>query len=215
MGRKKNLKQRDNIVITAYRMFYHRGYDNVTVKEIASECGITPSLLQHYFNKKEDIVIEIFYDLVMKVFTFIEDEIPDEQDIQMLTAMFYRLFYEALTADNNKLLHIYYVILVNADLLSHATDYALSHSAHSMGSTLNENLSVYLLNGMLSQLFTLHLNRRLQFGVSEVVNIALYAYFSFLRFKPVETEKAIVYIDSLMTKERIDTFIKDYIADTF
>lgn len=211
MGRKKNIEQREQIVFTAYKMFYDNGYDKVTMREIASACQITPSLLQHYYNKKEDIVIEIFYDLILRIYSYLDERYSEITDSRISTAMFYRLFYEVLTADDNKLLNIYYKILGNSELLCRATDYALSQpTAHTLGETLSENLSIYMLNGTLSQLFTLHLSDKMQLGTMDIVNIALYSYFGFLRFRPDEVISNIALVNSLLTKSSVNEFIAAY-----
>lgn len=214
MARKKNMVQREIIIETAYRLFYEKGYEGVTVKEIAEDCGISSSLLQHYFNKKEDLTIEIFYNLIQRIYAFIDDALPEVEKTSTRIAIFYRLFYEVLTVDNSKLLKIYYVVLSNAELLSRSTDYAVAQpTSLSTGKTLVENIGLYLLNGLFSQLFTLHLKNQLHLDTRAIVNIALYAYFNFLQFSAEEIGDTIKFIDDFLTIEKIDSFINLYKED--
>lgn len=58
---------RQKIVDTAQKLIAERGYENVTIRDIASECGIALGTMYHYFSKKEDLIIfndrERFLDL--------------------------------------------------------------------------------------------------------------------------------------------------------
>lgn len=45
------------IFIQALKLFKQKGYDNVTVQEIASTCGIAKGTFFNYFSKKEEVLL--------------------------------------------------------------------------------------------------------------------------------------------------------------
>jgi TetR/AcrR family fatty acid metabolism transcriptional regulator len=51
---------REKIFDTAFRLITAKGFDNVTVEEIAKESGVAKGLFYHYFKSKDDIVIETY-----------------------------------------------------------------------------------------------------------------------------------------------------------
>ncbi|MBU5441116.1 TetR/AcrR family transcriptional regulator [Paenibacillus sp. MSJ-34] len=56
-ARKKQLKER--IAYEAIELFKQKGYDNVTVEEIASVCGIAKGTFFNYFPKKEHVLLQL------------------------------------------------------------------------------------------------------------------------------------------------------------
>ncbi|WP_106769253.1 TetR/AcrR family transcriptional regulator [Paenibacillus faecalis] len=54
-ARKKETKEL--IFLQAIKLFKEKGYDHVTVQEIASSCGIAKGTFFNYFSKKEEILL--------------------------------------------------------------------------------------------------------------------------------------------------------------
>lgn len=54
-ARKRELKEQ--IFLQAVQLFKERGYENVTVQQIASACGIAKGTFFNYFSKKEEILL--------------------------------------------------------------------------------------------------------------------------------------------------------------
>lgn len=50
---------KEMIVQTARNLFYERGYENITLRDIANACDISPGNLNYYFNKKEDLITTV------------------------------------------------------------------------------------------------------------------------------------------------------------
>ncbi|WP_281883395.1 TetR/AcrR family transcriptional regulator [Paenibacillus sp. YYML68] len=55
--RKEELKER--IFEQAVQLFHDKGYEQVTVQEIASQCGIAKGTFFNYYAKKEDILLDL------------------------------------------------------------------------------------------------------------------------------------------------------------
>ncbi|CAN7534986.1 TetR/AcrR family transcriptional regulator [Paenibacillus sp. LjRoot56] len=55
--RKQELKQQ--LFLKAIELFQEKGYDNVTVEEIASSCGVAKGTFFNYFPKKEHILLHL------------------------------------------------------------------------------------------------------------------------------------------------------------
>ncbi len=46
---------RQKLIATALRLFAERGFDSVTVRDIASACGVSVGLINHHFGSKEGL----------------------------------------------------------------------------------------------------------------------------------------------------------------
>ena len=58
-------KRRLRILDTAARLFARNGFHNTAIADVARECGISKSLLYHYFTSKEDILFAAMEDHVL------------------------------------------------------------------------------------------------------------------------------------------------------
>ncbi|WP_306321470.1 MULTISPECIES: TetR/AcrR family transcriptional regulator [unclassified Streptomyces] len=58
----KKRRTRQNLSETAVRLFMEKGYDNVSVAEVAAEAGVSKPTLFRYFAAKEDLVLHRFAD---------------------------------------------------------------------------------------------------------------------------------------------------------
>ena len=123
MAKVKNEATRQKILCTAYKRFVDYGYENVLLKDIATDCGISLSLLQHYYRKKEMILTHIVYDMVYKVLSFQKSHVAPElldgpYSAHLADTVFYELFYSLFRADNYRLLKVYKWVLNNASMLN-------------------------------------------------------------------------------------------------
>src|SRR4030095_551511 len=48
--------RREQIIDAALHVFSQRGFERTTNKDIAQEAGITPGLIYHYFESKEELL---------------------------------------------------------------------------------------------------------------------------------------------------------------
>ena len=51
---------KDSILKTAARLFSEKGYDKVTIREIAQDVGINPASLYYYFASKEELLNSLY-----------------------------------------------------------------------------------------------------------------------------------------------------------
>ena len=60
MDDKDNSKTKDSILRTAAKFFSERGYDKVTIREIAKDVGINPASLYYHFPSKEAVLQDLY-----------------------------------------------------------------------------------------------------------------------------------------------------------
>lgn len=59
----KSKKNKKKIFVTAIDLISKKGYDNVSINEICSSAGFTKGAFYHYFNSKEDLLIQLHKDV--------------------------------------------------------------------------------------------------------------------------------------------------------
>lgn len=57
--RQATRKRRDEVLATATRFFYEKGYDATSIQDIADELGLLKGSLYYYISTKEDLLFEI------------------------------------------------------------------------------------------------------------------------------------------------------------
>ena len=83
----KKLQTRQTIAATGMRLFVTRGFDHVTVGEIAREAGVSEKTVFNYFPTKEDI----FFDEVPERLEALRDAVRTRQPGQSLVGTMHRL----------------------------------------------------------------------------------------------------------------------------
>ncbi len=59
LGRPVSVKKKENILKAAQNLFHKRGFDGVTMDEIAKRAGVVKATLYNQFNDKENLFIEM------------------------------------------------------------------------------------------------------------------------------------------------------------
>lgn len=101
MARKKNMEKRNEILKSSYKMFCEKGYDEVFVREIADEVGISKALFQYYFTKKIDILEIMLKELLEISFNYVDCMIAKEESIYLRLSMYANLFFKTLIFQND------------------------------------------------------------------------------------------------------------------
>lgn len=81
--------RREEIILTARKLFYHRGYEAVSIQEIIDTVGIAKGTFYHYFKSKEallDALIKGMLDAMQPIINEVKarSEIPPIQRLQEL-----------------------------------------------------------------------------------------------------------------------------------
>jgi AcrR family transcriptional regulator len=92
---RKKLMTRQAILDTAHAMFAERGYDNVTVAEIADAVNVTAKTVFGYFPSKEDLVFSDEDQMRERLVARIRDRAPDETPLDAMAALIRELMAEA------------------------------------------------------------------------------------------------------------------------
>lgn len=93
---------RTQIFETAVRLFYDRGYDSTTFESIASELGISKSLITYHFKTKLQLACEVFeesrYSCIQAVHRRVAERHPDAP-LEVIPAVFDRVNLRQMRQD--------------------------------------------------------------------------------------------------------------------
>ncbi|MGQ0480345.1 MAG: TetR/AcrR family transcriptional regulator [Pseudonocardia sp.] len=92
---RKKLRTRRAILETAQAMFVERGYDNVTVTEIAYAVGLSAKTVFSYFPSKEDLVFDRDLEMRALLRDRIRDRAPGRTPLDALVGLLRELIAEA------------------------------------------------------------------------------------------------------------------------
>jgi len=90
--------QKDNILKNAYWLFKQKGYTNTTTREIADVCGIKRGLLHYYYKQKEDILSDLYTDMLEGMRTYLEEEAKPEVGGLAYIALFNNFFFKVVSS---------------------------------------------------------------------------------------------------------------------
>lgn len=218
MARQRNNEIRQEILKSAYDRFMKLDYNDVYLKDVAGDCNISVSLLHHYFPTKNDIVIHLIYDLLMKVKGFLEEQSGiSEKECSDYTMVYYevlvRFFVDVLSRDNGKMFRAYTCVLSDAKVMNKVVEFCIEHLSQGAArvDTYEKRYELHLIFGSLSQIVLMYLDNRLMYGLPDIVeNLFDRTYFS-LGMTKEERSKAISLIDKFVNKDRKEKFYHMYI----
>lgn len=79
----RQLKRREQILAAARQLITDRGYDGVTMRDLAKESGVAPKTLYHQFHSKENLLRAAVEERYRYLYQIIDDE-PIEHGIDRL-----------------------------------------------------------------------------------------------------------------------------------
>jgi AcrR family transcriptional regulator len=91
-------ERRDAIVSKAAELYGQRGFLGSSIADLAETCGMSKSLLYHYFSSKEDILFEIMDGHVTalgQIAASVRDEVDPQKRLFRLTEEFMALYVPA------------------------------------------------------------------------------------------------------------------------
>lgn len=74
-------KKRINILNVASTLFAEFGYSGTRMEEIAEICGVSKSMLYHYFKKKEDVLFAILQIHVTRLVDLVQVHLRDNSEL--------------------------------------------------------------------------------------------------------------------------------------
>ena len=81
----RKLLTREDLLQAAKEMFEERGYDNVTVAEIAAGAGVSVKTLFQHFRSKEDLLLAELDAVHERLLTALRARDPDQSPIEAMT----------------------------------------------------------------------------------------------------------------------------------
>ncbi len=55
----KHVQRKDEFLLAALELFYTKGYEKTTIRDIIGELGVSSGAFYHYFQSKEDVIIAL------------------------------------------------------------------------------------------------------------------------------------------------------------
>lgn len=76
--------RKTNIVNTSASIIAERGFDNLTIRGLASELGISTGMITHYFDSKDEILFAALQDIHARFYQRVEAAIGDLKGIDAI-----------------------------------------------------------------------------------------------------------------------------------
>lgn len=217
MARQKNQELRQEILKAAYQRFMRDDYNNILLKDIAADCKISVSLLHHYFPTKADIIINIIYDLLMKMELFLEQKIPGKvrflNETTAFNELISRMFVDVLVRNNNQMLHFYSYVLCDARLMNRVVDFCFTYltPAPELKDSFEKRYELYVYYGSFAQTVLLYLDNRLPTSLYEA-SIALHRrWYLSLGYSLDMCKKIQGELDEITDRRFLDEFYQEYV----
>jgi AcrR family transcriptional regulator len=112
---RKKEKTRDALVAAAHRQFARRGFDHVTVEEIAASCDVSPRTFFRYFASKEDVLFADSDERCTHLLEALAEQDPKASPLQALEAAVRELADDY--AEQNEMLQLRHTIVTTTPSL--------------------------------------------------------------------------------------------------
>lgn len=125
-GERGGPQTRARILDVANRLFLERGYDAVTVAEIARETGVSSVTIFNHFPRKEDLFLDRSADAVEFLRSAVRDREPGVDVLTSLRATTFRLFDDRhpLSGVNDRSVPFFRTVAASPALIARARDIA-------------------------------------------------------------------------------------------
>ena len=90
--------QKENILRNAFILFKENGYNKTTTREIAAASGINKGLLHYYYKQKEEIIFEMYNNLLSGLYDFIDLEYKEKISGFTYYAVINILFFRTISS---------------------------------------------------------------------------------------------------------------------
>ncbi len=72
--------RRSQLTKAAYQVVSKKGYYNFTIKDIASQAGLSTGLVHYYFKNKQDLLLNLIKEMNSNLFLFLNKALEDSCD---------------------------------------------------------------------------------------------------------------------------------------
>jgi AcrR family transcriptional regulator len=100
------LSMRDKILHETTRLFVERGYDGVSIREIAEACHITKAALYYHFMDKERLLVEILETGLGAFHQLLEDALQHHHTAQARIRAFVFSLFTSLPPENRAVIRL-------------------------------------------------------------------------------------------------------------
>lgn len=78
----KSEERISQIIEGTFKCIYEKGYSNVTMQAISQYTGLSKGAINHYFKKKEDILVAVLKELDRKLFKNVDEKVRGSEQIK-------------------------------------------------------------------------------------------------------------------------------------
>lgn len=89
MRSEKSQKRIEQVIDAVIRCIAENGYENLTMQAISEYSGLSRGAINHYFKRKEDILVAVLDSVDQRLYQMVDDGVRASEDIE--THMRYRL----------------------------------------------------------------------------------------------------------------------------
>ncbi|KPU44506.1 DNA-binding transcriptional repressor AcrR [Oxobacter pfennigii] len=117
---KKGIDTRNKVMSASKKLFYHHGYNSTTINMIKEEAEVSLSTIPYYFNKKDDIIKEIYNTFMLDIYSFLDGQNLKDTDSYLKHFYASKIYYYIILNDHNNKRFYYEVSMAqsNYELLS-------------------------------------------------------------------------------------------------
>lgn len=212
MARKKNTLKRKEVATVAYRLFIEQGYEETNLSQIAKGCDISKSLLQRYYVKKEDILLDVMDRIINACYCFILEIISQTLDETEFFSVAERLI---MLAYSSKLLPIAMAICKDMNLVFMIMKMLIKQlffpdELAEMEWQIHRKVPLYSFMGNISMLIVASRSGELDITIESGLEISLKHYYYDIGIREPKVTELIDLSRSLVTEQTCKNFIDYY-----
>ncbi len=99
--KEKSRQIRETILAVSRRLFIEQGYSATTIRQILIEADITTGTLYHFFQDKEDILLELAEGHLSDTGILLKSLLPENKDSALVYALEMSLMFSAISRYDN------------------------------------------------------------------------------------------------------------------
>ncbi|MEG0508176.1 MAG: TetR/AcrR family transcriptional regulator [Eubacterium sp.] len=111
----KGKRTRENIVNVAKDLFYHNGYNNTGIQDIAEKAEVKLGTMTYYFKKKNNLVSEIYNTYFMELYNDVAELLGKEATLFAKYCYTLVLLYNSILEDSGNARFYYEIMAKNVN----------------------------------------------------------------------------------------------------